>query len=110
MRALCQGLEKEGSERVAAEYIGVHPLAIPSRYCGLTHVRREGLPQLSRADLRRDKMEDSVGRLVMHALKSQSPELLQKNQEPEAKILHKEWNQLMLKDGVLYRSYVTEKK
>lgn len=85
VQALCQGLEQEGSGRVAAEYIGVHPLAIHSRYCALTQVRGEGLPQLSRADLRQDQMEDPVGGLVVHALKSQNPELLQKIGSPRRK-------------------------
>lgn len=53
--ALCRGLDEKMKGGVAAKYMGVHPSGIPRRYCGLTQVRGEGLPQLSKRDLKSDQ-------------------------------------------------------
>lgn len=57
-----QGMDQNMKGRVVAEYIGVHPSGIPRRYCGLTQVRGEGLPQLTKRDLKRDQEQDPLSR------------------------------------------------
>lgn len=73
---------------VAAEYIGVHPSGIPRRYCGLTQVRGEDLPQLSKRDLKKDQEQDPLGQVGIQALNKQNPGLLLNILAKGAKLLH----------------------
>lgn len=101
--ALCRGLDEKMKGGVAAKYMGVHPSGIPRRYCGLTQVRGEGLPQLSKRDLKSDQVQDPLGQLALQALNKQDPGLLLKSHIKGAKIIHREWDQLQIRDGVFYR-------
>lgn len=83
-----------------AEAIEVSAAGVLKLYCDLTHVRDEGLHKLSKKVLIRDQMEDPLCSLILKALKSGRPDLLLVNIPREAHLVHKEWDQSQLHDGV----------
>ena len=103
VRALCEGAEQQVKGGARAEEVGVSAAGVPKCYCNVTQIEEEGLPKLSRKDLRRDQQEDPLCGLVLKALESQHPDLLLQSAQKEARLLRKEWDRLQLQQGVVYR-------
>lgn len=74
---------------------------MPKFYCDL--IRGEGLPWLSKKDLKMDESQDSQCHLPLEALANQDPSLLLKSAVTDSRVKHREWNRLQLRDGLLYR-------
>ena len=103
VRALCQGTEFRSSGGARAEEIGVSAAGVPRCYCRVTQVEEEGLPRLSKGDLRKEQLKDPLGKLLLKAIETQRPELLLTDSPREARLLHKEWDRLQIRQGVVYR-------
>lgn len=76
VQALCQGIEHRHKGAIGAEAIGVTQSGVLKCHCDLTQVKSEGLPQLSKKDLKADQREDSSCHLTGKALTKQEPSLL----------------------------------
>lgn len=103
MRALCDGAQQQSKGGARAEEVGVSAAGVPKCYCDVTQIAEEGLPKLSRVDLRLDQQQDPLCSLALKALESKQTDLFLKSTKKEACILHKEWDRLQLKQGVVYR-------
>lgn len=103
VRALWEGTSQYRKSGARAEEVGVSSAGVPRCYCNVSQVVQQGLPKLSRMDLRRDQEEDPLCGLVLEALQHQQSDVLRKSPKKEAQLLLKEWDRLQLHQGVVYR-------
>ncbi len=105
VKSICRKVEvnaKQNSSPRYVEQLGAAPDCIPEVYAFPSQLYLSSLEQLSKADLMKAQRRDDVIGCVMDALK-QGVWPINKDLNPETRLLKREVDRLVMRDGLLYR-------